>query len=498
MSRTFQGRPHPVAPAVATHRRADLPGALVPLLLALGTLVGLMALFYPPGVTLIDESEFLSIGYTLREDLLRADIDTLIHRQYKYPLLWPLILSGFLGSGGWSSVFVANLLCHLLGSLFFWLILRQLALSPWLVLLYAFFPTLVYYDRTLMSDVSASVLVLGAFLFFLRGSHWSNLSLTGLLLGLSFLIRNVHALLFVPFFLEEVFQTWRTREVKKGATGLAGLTLSFCVPLAFQCLLNALARGNPLATGYTSLQGNLSEVVGPQFLVENLPLYLASVCLIYPLMAVSLPWYRHPRGRFALVGVCLIIVGFYSCYYFIQKGRNWLETLLVCGRFLLPAISLMLVSYAQFLEGGLKRLPVFGRRLAVGTTCLALVGVALALNKTHQDFLVRYAEFRDHLLQDTPPNAVLLTGGRVQALLNPAWGNRRTYAFHYFDRALPVDAAFAQKDAPVYLVTFVRPNRYENIARIDALAGSLKKRWPPRESKEYRSACCTLHIDRLR
>ncbi|MBZ0268012.1 hypothetical protein K8I85_07640, partial [bacterium] len=140
-------------------------------------LVALYALWYPRTFAIIDESTYLSTAYAYRAGTLFHDeaglssiaSDTIEgHRVSKFAPLVPLLYAPFTWIS-WRAPFVVNFALHLLGFALFVGLVRRARLPDWVALLYLFHPTLLFYARTLMSDVAAGVFVLAAYAALGRG-----------------------------------------------------------------------------------------------------------------------------------------------------------------------------------------------------------------------------------------------------------------------------------------------------------------------------------------
>jgi hypothetical protein len=341
---------------------------------------------WPDAIANQDETTYLAGAYILRHGTVFADVA-------QVPLLWGVPHAGHTALlyppgqsallapftlGGWRLAFAANLLAHLTGFLLFSVLLKQLGIRRAWALLYLFFPPLVLFSRTLMSDVPSAALTVAVLLAWLRGPRGR--ALAGVLLGASLFLRYANLLTFI--FLALAAGLGDLAALRQGARRgwwtlrLPSLVAGFLPLCVLFLAYNLAVYGHPTTPGYAS-----AGLFGLRHLPGHLAVYGASLMLIYPLMLLAPLAYR---GRFR-VEVLVISYGILlaqSAYYFLNTYGGLAERTFVGSRLLFPAVPLFLVAYAQGLDRVVDRAPgriqakipvVAGGLLLLGTVATLLI-----------------------------------------------------------------------------------------------------------------------------
>jgi hypothetical protein len=401
---------------------------------------------WPVAIAIQDETTYLAGAYILRHGTVFADIAHVpllwgVRHAGHTALLYPPGQSALLAPftlGGWRLAFAANLLAHLTGFFLFGVLLKQLGIRRVWALLYLFFPPLVLYSRTLMSDVPSTALTVVVLLAWLRGPRGRVLA--GVLLGASLFLRYANLLTFIFLALAAGLgdlaalrhgarRGWRTLQLPPLVAGFLPLCALF---LAY----NLAVYGHPTTPGYAS-----AGLFGLRYLPGHLAAYGAGLMLIYPLMLLAPLAYR---GRFR---VEVLVIGYgillaQSAYYFLNAHGGLAERTFVGSRLLFPAVPLFLVAYAQGLDRVVDR-PA-GRiqaKVAVVAGGLLLDGTVatLLISNVHQQRLQHAAQARAVIERTVPGSALHLINGETVKFLSPAWGNRQYQILSGQDRsaALP-------------------------------------------------------------
>jgi hypothetical protein len=386
---------------------------------------------WPVAIAAQDEASYLAGAYILRQGTVFADVA-------QVPLLWGVSHAGHTAPlyppgqsallapftlGGWRLAFAANLLAHLTGFFLFSVLLRRLEIRRVWALLYLFFPPLVLYSRTLMSDVSSAALTVAVLLAWLGGPRGR--ALAGALLGASLFLRYANLLTFILLALAAGLgdlaalrhgtRGWRTLRLPPLVAGF--------VPLCALFLAHNLAVYGHLTTpGYVS-----AGLFALRHLPGHLPVYAAVLMLIYPLMLLAPLAYRgRLRVEVLVIGYGVLLAQ--SAYYFLNTYGGLAERAVVGSRLLFPAVPLFLVAYAQAFDRVVDWAP--GRiqtRVPVVAGGLLLLGTlaTLLVSNLHQQRLQHAAQVRAAIERTAPRPALHLINGETAKFLSPAWGNRQ-------------------------------------------------------------------------
>jgi hypothetical protein len=418
-----------------------------PLLVTAGlAFAAVQVVFWPVAIAAQDEASYLAGAYILRHGTVFSDVA-------EVPLLWSLPHAGHTALlyppgqsallapftlGGWRLAFAANLLAHLTGFFLFSVLLKRLAIRRVWALLYLFFPPLVLYSRTLMSDVPSAALTVAVLLVWLRGPRGRVLA--GALLGASLFLRYANLLTFI--FLALAAGLGDLTALRRGNSRgwqifrLPLLVAGFLPLCALFVAYNLMVYGHPTTPGYAS-----AGLFGLRYLPGHLAVYGAVLMLIYPLMLLAPLVYRG-RLRVEVLVVSYGVLLAQSAYYFLNTHGSLAERAFVGSRLLFPAVPLFLVAYAQGLDRVVDR--TRGRLQAVapvvaGTLLLLGTVATLLISNLHQQRLQEAALARAAIERTAPRASLHLINGETAKFLNPAWGNRQYQILSGQDRsaALP-------------------------------------------------------------
>jgi 4-amino-4-deoxy-L-arabinose transferase-like glycosyltransferase len=405
---------------------------------------------YPRTIAIVDEDAYLTEALLLRSGRLSYEgsgipaphmtVEQNGHLSSKYPPGNSLLLLPFTWFG-WRAVFVYGLLAALAGTLLVALLLKRLEpeADPAWALLYLFYPAVVLFSRTIMSDLPAATLVLAAFYFLLRGRGWVVLS--GFLLGLACLVRYSNAVFFAVFLVLAL----RTR----GSRLRSGLMLGagFLPLLALVFGYNAFAYGSPF-----SFPMYLTGHFSPAYFFHNFWYYGVALVVLYPLMLFA-P-FGAGRGKRLLLGLPAYSLLFFYCFFSYTFDVPSLASRLTIGvRYLLPAVPFFVIGFAVVADRLVQRL-----RGTAGLKYAALAGMALlsiAIQRRHDRYLAVQADYQQLLLENVPGSALLLCDKDVSELVGYAWGWRDWRHFSEFNVPVMLDSA-ASGRRPLYAATAER------------------------------------------
>jgi hypothetical protein len=307
----------------------------------------------------------------------------------KYPLLPSLLLAPFLAIAPRAS-FAVGLLSALLLALTARAILKSWNKSPLWALVVLAHPTIVILTRTDMADMPQAAAVVAGWWALRRGRPLATVGWLMLLVA----IKATGAVLALGLVAGEAASSLRALRARDPATwkrlawgaggGVAGLVLLLALNLA--------------ATGKLWFSYDHSTLGTPPFWYTYLPAsgpaHLATLLLDPPLLVAGAwaYWRRRELGPVLLSGGYIALM---CLYYFVDVGVDWLESLVLSARLILPAVAFLLIGYAAWLDDLLQR---FARRsgreahpeLVAPLVALALVAipfvVAAGVSRRHDQF----------------------------------------------------------------------------------------------------------------
>jgi hypothetical protein len=230
--------------------------------------------------------------------------------------------------------------------------LRMWGQPPVWALVILMHPTVTLLARTAMTDLLLAALVVGAWWAARRDRVvWATVLagaasatkvngfviVTGLLAGEA--MRDLEAL---------------RRRHGPSIRRIGGLALGIAVGLAVTVVLNYAASG----TAWFAYDAALKDLKTPPFhpghLLTTAPVHLASLLLVPPLLLAGAwrLWKRRELGALVAAGGLILMM---SCYYFVDRGRSFVETLLLSPRLILPAIAFLLIGYADLCATTVRR-----------------------------------------------------------------------------------------------------------------------------------------------
>ncbi len=406
--------------------------------------------FYPRITAIVDENAYLTQAFLFKSGKLAYDQGNIPlpmltfdmraaggHIVSKYQPGNSMFLVPFLYLG-WQGVFLSGLICALVGVWFFTKILNRFApeIEPSWSLLYLYYPTVIVYSRTVMSDLPATTAILGSFCFLLRGKGW--LFLAGLLFGLGIFFRYP-ILILLPAWLGILLI--RKNRAWEMATFLLGLCPFILLALAY----NRYAFG-----GYFKLPMWTNDRFALSFIPHHLVFYSLPLIVWYPLMLFS-PIFAPKGYRLTLLLPSLFLILFYSTFSYTPAVKNLAERVVIGLRYLLPILPFFIIGFALFLRRMSKTLminPVWLR-----WSLLMPIALGVIVQIQHHRYLSTQEYYARTLLKTVPVDGVVAGNKEVIELLNVAWGWRDwlpldSLANPGFSFNRPVYAALLEKSAP--------------------------------------------------
>ncbi len=455
---------------------------------------------YPRTFAIVDEDAYLTQTFLFRAGRLSYDgsgipaphmtVEAAGHAVSKYPPGNALFLLPF-ALLGWRAVFFSGLVFALAGTVFFRLILKRLVpeADPAWSLLYLFYPAVVLFSRTIMSDLLAATLVLAAFYCLLRtgagartspdGHRQARMALvSGLVLGLACLVRYSNTV-FVPVFLVLLARQGGTRgeglgaREERGRTGTGRAMLLFVAglaPLAGVILAyNAYAYGAPF-----SFPMYLTGHFSPTYFLHNAGYYGTCLLVLYPLMLVA-PLTAGKGLRLALglpAGALLLLYCFFSYTYDVP---NLPERLTIGIRYLLPALPFFILAFVATADRLTRRLRGAGWLKYAALAAMALLSVVI--QSRHDRYLQVQVGYQRLLQDNVPASALLLCEKDASELISYAWGWREYRHISEFNVPVRLDSAIAG-NRPLYAAWIEKPGQ-ENVV-VAMLFENLLARFPGR------------------
>jgi hypothetical protein len=400
----------------------------------------------------------------------------------QYPPGMSIILAG-VSLLSWKAAFATGLLFLLATFAIVAAILRRVGVSPLLALLYLFYPTLVVYSRTVMTDLPSGTLIAAAFLALL----YRRPALAGFLAGASLLLRTPNAAAVALLAAGALADSWAERRDVRRALSVAALVVAGSLPwVAASAWYQFVVQQGAVTKGYVGSNLALSHIAG------TLPRYVISLGLLLPAMLLTPPFFRR-QGRFALLALTYGYVLMYSLSYYTDFASTPLETLVVSQRYVQAVVPLFLVAYATALSALMAKrggTGAFARAVVPAGVVLLALG-AVGIHARHQRYLHTLTAVRDRVLAAAAPGDVLFCNLNVGKLMHPAFGKRNFTLvgsvfgeprWHVAKAEQSIDAALAHRSAEgadgrrVVVALHVRPYRPETVIEESILA-DLRERY---------------------
>ena len=320
---------------------------------------------YPNFFSIADEGSYLMTAYHLSggkiiiDNLYQSYDQAYSNLRQAYVPGFPLGNSAILvpfASIGWQFIFLAGLLFHLLNLYILIKIFNEYNIPKIYSLFYLFYPGLLFYSRTIMSEIPTITFTLLGFYMLLKKDKikyfWS-----GFFLGISCLIRTTNALIVVSvgilLILKWIKSSFSSEKFKKIFQYFSGVFPSFILIIFF----NYLSYGS-FFTARQSLNSNISETF-LYFSLSQLLIYwkpILVMSLIYPLMLYVPFFIKYKRKNEIVLSILLFIL---------VLGKSdiirysWLVNFIIGHRYFFPIIPLMLIPYSLFLNKYFKRIVPF-------------------------------------------------------------------------------------------------------------------------------------------
>jgi hypothetical protein len=129
---------------------------------------------------------------------------------------------------------------------------------------------------------------------------------------------------------------------------------------------------------------------------------------------------------------CYGYLFFYGAWFFQDQGSSTAQSFVLAQRFMLVALPLFVVAYADVLTTVARRVNVERFRLSIRATVVGAVAVVLvvgsiAVQHTAQAHAASLVNVRSALLETVTPADLLVCDKEVAKLILPQWGSRNVY-----------------------------------------------------------------------
>jgi hypothetical protein len=376
-----RGRKHALERATSG-LRADL-------LLTLGALLWLVALLarWPLAVSFGDEVGYLAEVRMMLDGRLRPLAEspgvwviTDHGAVSKFPLLLPLILTPLFAIHP-RLVFAAGAAAALGLMVVASRILKAWGRSPLWALIVLAHPSIVIMARTVMADLPLATFGVASWWALRRGRRVATLVAFALVIATKatgFAIAVVLLAGEAARCREEIRQ--RDRPTLRRLAWAAG---GIGAGVALTAGLNLLSIGR-LWFVYREAHAYLAEPsFWPTHLRTSARAHIASLLLLPPGLIIG-AWPFWKRRELGPLLVALGLPAMMCFYFFIDTGRQMLETLVMSPRLILPAVAFLLVGYADCAAGLARFVPPVARSLAVWAGVLGPAVLGFAVSARHR------------------------------------------------------------------------------------------------------------------
>lgn len=324
-------------------------------------------IFYPSFFSIADESAYLSTSNHLLNGQILIE-DPLDSHNLVYSPSRASFVPGFqLGNSiiilpsvlfGWKFVFLTGLLLHLLNSYVFAKILKQYNLNKIYTLFYLLYPGLIFYSRTIMTEISTITFTLLGFYYYIKTPK-PNYFLAGFLWGISCLIRPTNALIIIPIIAFCIFKLiinliqinlFKQTDLKNLINLILGIFPSFILAIFFNYFIYGGLFDSRHGGGSTGIYNELFSFTFSQLFVYWKPILILS--LIYPLM-LYIPFIMKYKKKSEISLIILLFLFVLGKSDIIRY--TWLINLAIGHRYFFPIIPLMLIPYSLYLEQFFKK-----------------------------------------------------------------------------------------------------------------------------------------------
>ena len=335
-------------------------------------------------------------------------------------LLFPFIFLGL------KSIFLFGLVFHLINVLVIAKVLVKLKIKPIYSILYLFYPGLVFYSRTIMTEVSSiTFILLGLYYYILANENKNkqgyekkniigiekNSIYSGIFFSISCMIRYTNVLFFGPFLIVSLF---------KNRKRFYNLILGF-VPIAIIIfLLNFFIYGNLFSTGYGNMI-NLNR--GIVQISKTFIYYIIIFLIVYPGLLISPITYKKKLKLEIIILVALLFPAF---SYLNPKifHYDFIRNLLIGARYLFPLVPFLIIPYSSLIEKIIKRFKLNYKVLML-IIIIILCFSTICLSKIQNDYTNNLYGVASNIHKRIEEDTIVIGDGFNLIYFNEYLGNKK-------------------------------------------------------------------------
>ncbi len=349
----------------------------------------------------------------------------------KYPIGQSLLIAVFYAIGGYPFIFYMNGIFSIFAVLLTYFIAFEISkdrmCSITSALLLGIVPPMVFYSRTLLSDLPSTTFLLCSYFFYIKASKKNKYLfylISSFSLGFATLLRNVNIIFLFPVLLNQI----RTKKLGVLVTYLYYIPLIpfFCV----NGLYNAYFFGNFFTTGY-HLTGEAFNF-GFENIVIHLPQYFLVLNFFPPIGLITTVLYTRKKlaedAHFISLVTVLSFLLFYSGYVFLPFEIEHL--FIEATRFVLVILPYLCINTVTWFYERIKTRNLF-YGLLVGTL-ITFVIINIVMISEYNSFKCKLVYYRDLFYTNTQPDSLIIGDDTWDKLFHPYFS--RTYGERYYLR----------------------------------------------------------------
>jgi 4-amino-4-deoxy-L-arabinose transferase-like glycosyltransferase len=377
--------------------------------------------YYPNCLTISDELNYVNQSTTISEAIHNRKLNYLPYPD-TYPIGTALLQVPFVILWGWRASTIASMVSFLLCIIILAKWLQEENYSPIYSIIIFSFPAALVIGRSAMSDChSALIVTLGLYLFWHgKNRHWIYFLTSGLLGGISLLIKEPNLVIFIPFYLGAFL-----RKEKNISAIAIGLSLGIIIRL----VLSDYFFGTPFYIRPSDHHFSLT------YIPYNIPYYLFILTAIIPGGLIALLLYKG-KYRIELISSILLYLLIFLSFQYTASESYLFKRIILSGRYMIPLLPLFALIMAEVIHINLVknhfnckfRNNYFSKKLL--NTCFIILSTLLLIMyfSVHYLFL-KVNETRAQILKEicsniTANNLIITNLIATPYLANYYWGHK--------------------------------------------------------------------------